>query len=149
MYARSTALIGLCLPLLAVASLGRPAQAGREVSSIRGSYFGNFFSNGGDIWQTDMTLSFQSSRRIGGQLNVAGTIQNLPITGSYAGSGRITLTGKSSRGQRPFRIKLSGKVQPAAEQDRVNITGTYTTSGAVRESGTFELVGFSNDPQEF
>jgi hypothetical protein len=149
MHVRTPVFLGLCLSVLTATSLGQPAQARREVANIRGSYFGNFISNGGDIWQTDMTLSFQSARRVGGQLNVAATIRNVTVTGTYAASNRISLTGRVGRGQRPLRIKLTGRVMPQPDQDRVTITGTYTVSGSARESGTFELVGSGNSREEF
>jgi hypothetical protein len=149
MYARTPALIGLFLPLLAAAALGQPAEARRPAANVRGSYFGNFFSKGGDIWQTDMTLSFQSERRVGGQLNVAATIRDVIITGSYSPSSRITITGRSGPSQRPLRIKLNGKVTPEPNLDRVTITGTYSITGSMRESGTFEMVGSSNSGGEF
>jgi hypothetical protein len=119
----------------------RPAEARRAAPSILGSYFGSFQSTGGDYWTADMTLTIQTTRRVSGQMNMAGIIRGAGVEGKFSPSMQFDLIGREVRGQRPMRMKLHGKAILDVDTGRVTLSGTYTVTGSVREKGTFELVG--------
>ena len=131
----------VCATLLTSLARPRPAAARRAAPNIRGSYFGSFQSTDGDYWTADMTLTIQASNRISGQVNMAGIIREAGVVGTISPSMQLNLTGRETRGQRPMRMKLSGKAIIDPDSDRVTLRGSYTVTGAVREKGTFELVG--------
>lgn len=127
--------------LLAALGQPRPAAARRAAPNIRGSYFGHFQSTGGDFWTSDLTLTIQANRKVSGQVNVAAIIRGASVMGTVSPSQQFHLTARSVRGQRPMKMMLKGRAMLDPDTERITLTGNYSATGAVREKGTFTLVG--------
>lgn len=143
------AALALSASLLACLWLPQPAAARRSIPNIRGSYFGSFQSSRGNFWTADLTLSFQSARRVGGQMNLAAIIRDAGVQGVVSPSHRFNLIARLPRGQRPLQLHLRGKATLVPDTNRIILSGTYVATGAVQEKGNFELSGSNNGGPSF
>lgn len=137
---RTAVLPALC-GLLLLPVLTTPAAAGRRpVPDVRGSYFGNFVSSS-DTLPGEVNLFLQSRSRVGGDLRIGSRFGSVMLNGAITANRRLRLAGDSGMGRNRVHFRLTGALRPASGEDPPRLEGRYRATGAIRESGSFQLVG--------
>ena len=127
------------LALLLLIAGPQPAAARRSVPDYSGSYVGHFRGNNGNFWPVELNVTVQVRRQISGRMNVAAMIVEAPFRGTVSASERVSLKARTSSSSPFTQIKLRGtyRVEPGGAS--AMLEGTYSMTGAIRETGVFAL----------
>lgn len=134
----------LLVSLLALLIIGDSPRraAAAPPPAVRGSYYGTFTNTRGDIGAVGLVLSWQTGRRLLGWIEGNAFVPMTQLSGSVSSAGRITLSGRGRSIRGPVRLTLRGSFVLDEDGRNATITGTFRTTGAARQQGTFTVRGF-------
>jgi hypothetical protein len=138
----------LALLALTLATLvpSRPTVAAPPPPDMKGSYFGRFVSELGNFQAADLNITLQVKRLVSGHFSMGGAMPIVAFTGKLTPTGGFNLKGGFGQNRNRILIRLNGVYSPGGNGELAILQGSYTISGAFRETGEFQFVGESNQP---
>ena len=134
----SLALGALFLILLAPSA---PAIGANDAQNMRGSYFGSFTTSTGNTLFSDINITLQAQKVIGGTFNMGAVLRGVVFSGKCRPNGGFVATAVIQEGDGKTKIRLNGTASPAGNGLQSTLIGTYRLTGRRKERGTFHFTG--------